>query len=369
MTAELVHAPETILVTGGCGFIGSNYIRHVLAQDESVAIVNLDLLTYAGFRDNCEGLDTSDRYVLVKGDICDAGLVADILRTHHIDTVVHFAAESHVDRSIAGPAPFIRTNVTGTFTLVEGARLFWLTDKGLDGRRARFHHISTDEVFGTLGEKDAPWTEASPYQPHSPYAASKAAADHIVRSYGTTYGLPYTLSNCSNNYGPRQHPEKLIPLVILNALSGREIPVYGDGGNIRDWLYVEDHCMAIHQIVTRASNGETYLVAGGTQPSNIDLVRLLCRIVDEEADRVPVRPSESLVQFVDDRPGHDRRYAMSVDKLEHDLGWRRTVDIEEGLRRTVRWYLENPCWVDALSTSESYRSWMNTHYKRGATTT
>jgi len=290
---------RNVLVTGGAGFIGSNFIRYLLRTEPDVNIVNLDALTYAGCLDNLDDLPAPERYSLVRGSITDAALVSGIMRTHRIDTVVHFAAESHVDRSIHGPGPFVETNVNGTFTLIESAREVWLLEKTLPQDSARFHHVSTDEVYGSLAPGEAAWTEDSPYAPRSPYSASKASADHLVRAFGHTYGLPYTITNCSNNYGPYQFPEKLVPLVILNALDGKTIPVYGDGGHVRDWIYVEDHCEAIHLVLTGGEPGETYNIGGGNQPTNLELVRLLCGILDRLVPESPYLPHAGLIAFWD----------------------------------------------------------------------
>ena len=333
----MTHDPRRILLTGGAGFIGSNLVHHLLATDPDVHIVDLDAMTYAASPANLANLPDPDRHTLVEGDITDLGLVDALLRDHDIDTVVHLAAESHVDRSICGPAVFVQSNVVGTYTLLEAARAAWQDHGVADGRSHRFHHVSTDEVYGDLSPDDPPFTEDTPYRPSSPYSASKAASDHLVRAWARTYGLPVTLSNCSNNYGPRQHTEKLIPVVIRSCLERRGIPVYGKGENIRDWLYVTDHCAAIDTIVRRGADGETYLVGADNEWKNLDLVKLLCRIVAEELE---VDPSEtlSLIGFVTDRPGHDRRYAVDGTRTRA-LGWAPTRTFEAGLRETVRWYL------------------------------
>lgn len=349
---------KNVLITGGAGFIGSNFVRHLLEADPRVRVVNMDLLTYAGSRENFRDVMDDSRYAFIEGDICDFELVSKLLSEHHIDTIVHFAAETHVDRSIHGPAPFVHTNVVGTFTLLEAARQAWGPQR--DGKR--FHHVSTDEVFGSLDPDDPPFTESTPYEPRSPYSASKAASDHLVRAYFHTYNLPVTISNCSNNYGPFQFPEKLIPLTILNALQGRPLPVYGDGKQIRDWLYVEDHCEAIRQVIEKGRHGETYNVGGGNQPYNIDVVREICTILDE------VRPVEtsykSLIAHVADRPGHDRRYAMDISKIRNELGWFPRHDIESGLRQTVKWYLDHTEWVDQVMSQNGYGEWLDKNYAR-----
>jgi dTDP-glucose 4,6-dehydratase len=320
-----------ILVTGGAGFIGSNFVLSTL-QETGEPIVNLDKLTYAGSLRNLEPLRDDSRHVFVKGDICDRELVRTLLKKHKPRAIVHFAAESHVDRSISGPAPFVETNVVGTFSLLEEARLF--------SGEIRFLHVSTDEVYGSLGPDDPAFTETTPYAPNSPYAASKAAADHLVRAYHHTYGLPTLTTNCSNNYGPRQFPEKLIPLMITNALAGKPLPVYGDGRNVRDWLYVLDHCEAVRLVLERGRVGETYNIGGGAEKANIDLVRVVCSLLDEASPRKSGRYAE-LITFVKDRPGHDRRYAMDSSKIARELGWRPRESFDSGLEKTVRWYLEN----------------------------
>lgn len=320
-----------ILVTGGAGFIGSNFVLSTLkGQDEP--IVNLDKLTYAGNLRNLERLRDDPRHVFVQGDICDRELVRELLKKYRPRAIVHFAAESHVDRSISGPAQFIQTNVTGTFCLLEETRLF--------AGEIRFLHVSTDEVYGSLGTEDPAFTEATPYAPNSPYAASKAASDHLVRTYHHTYGLPTLTTNCSNNYGPRQFPEKLIPLTIANALAGKPLPVYGDGRNVRDWLYVEDHCEAVRLVLERGRTGETYNIGGGCEKQNIDVVRTICALLDEASPRSGGKYAE-LISFVKDRPGHDWRYAMDASKIQRELGWHPRESFESGLAKTVRWYMEN----------------------------
>jgi dTDP-glucose 4,6-dehydratase len=350
---------NTILVTGGAGFIGSNFILQQI-RDESTLLVNLDKLTYAGNLQNLESVAALPRYAFVQGDIGERDLVRRLLETHQPRAIVHFAAESHVDRSIRGPEDFIRTNVDGTFALLEEVRNFW---SGLpeDKRKAfRFLHVSTDEVYGSLGPEDPPFCETTPYAPNSPYAASKAASDHLVRAYHHTYGLPTLTTNCSNNYGRFQFPEKLIPLMILNARDGKTLPVYGDGQNIRDWLYVEDHCEAIATVLQRGRPGETYNIGGWNEKPNIEIVQMICDLVDELAPSAG-RSRRALITFVKDRPGHDRRYAMDARKIERELGWRPKATFETGIRKTVRWYLENEAWVKDV-TSGSYRQWVATHY-------
>ena len=353
---------KNVLITGGAGFIGSNFIRYLLKTESEVRVINFDALTYAGSQENLKDLAAPERYTFVQGNICDQEMVNKTLRQYQVDTVVHFAAESHVDRSILGPGQFVETNIVGTFTLLEAVRNSWLAEKALRVDAVRFHHISTDEVFGSLKPGEPAWTEDIPYAPNSPYAASKAASDHLVRSYGHTYGLPFTLTNCSNNYGPYQFPEKLIPLMILNALEGKPLPVYGDGQQIRDWLHVEDHCEAIHLVLTKGKDGETYNIGGNNQPANLTIVETICDILDE------LKPGENnssyhdLITFVEDRLGHDRRYAMDSGKLERELGWRPHHTLTEGLRATVDWYLSHPEWVTAIHKQQDYQSWLSKNY-------
>ena len=347
---------QNILVTGGAGFIGSNFIRHLFETEGFPGrIVNYDLLTYAGNPLSLADIAAKhpDRYRFVRGDICDAALVASTLREFGIDAIVHFAAESHVDRSIAAPDDFIRTNILGTHTLLQAARACPSIQL--------FHHVSTDEVFGSLGPSGF-FRETTPYAPNSPYSASKAASDHLVRAARHTFGLPTTLSNCSNNYGPFQFPEKLIPLMILNALEGKPLPVYGDGSNVRDWLYVTDHCAAIWRIMAEGVLGETYNIGGRNELPNLAVVRKICSLLDAKAPPPPPRaPRESLVTFVADRPGHDRRYAIDCSKIERDLGWRPAQTWETGFAATVDWYLANPAWIDQVRTGE-YQRWIAEHY-------
>ena len=328
-----------ILVTGGAGFIGSNFILEWLAREQT-PVVNLDKLTYAGNPENLAPVAADPRYAFVQGDICDRALVSALLRQHQPRAIVHFAAESHVDRSIHGPDDFIRTNVVGTFNLLEAARA-WLGEVAASDREQfRFLHVSTDEVYGSLAADSAPSTEASPYAPSSPYSASKAAADHLVRAYHRTYGFPAIITNCSNNYGPRQFPEKLIPLVTLNALAGKPLPVYGDGLNVRDWLFVTDHCEALRLVLARGRIGETYNIGGNAEKTNLDVVRAICAVLDELRPDPLIAHRSSLIAYVEDRPGHDRRYALDTRKIHDELGWRPHGRFEDGIRKTVAWYLE-----------------------------
>src|SRR5579872_7192079 len=348
---------DTVLITGGAGFIGSNFILRWMERERS-ALVNLDKLTYAGNLQNLAAVADDRRYEFIQGDIGDRELVRGLLDRCQPRAIVHFAAESHVDRSILGPDDFIRTNIDGTFALLETVRAYW---KNLSGNQDfRFLHVSTDEVYGSLGEDDPPFSETTPYAPNSPYAASKAASDHLVRAYHHTYGLPTLTTNCSNNYGRFQFPEKLIPLMIFNALNGKPLPVYGDGLNVRDWLYVEDHCEAIATVLKHGKPGETYNIGGWNEKKNIDIVHLICDLVDELAGPRGA-PRRNLVTFVKDRPGHDRRYAMDAKKIERELGWRPKETFETGIRKTVRWYLDNQEWVQGVNTG-NYRKWIETQY-------
>ena len=360
---------RNVMITGGAGFIGSNFVRYLLKAEPQVSIVNLDALTYAGSLENLKDLPDSSRHFFVQGDICDRQLVDDLLRRHAVDTVVHFAAETHVDRSIIGPGQFIQTNVLGTFTLLEAVRNYWLDEASWPRESVRFHHISTDEVFGSLQPGDPAWSEDTPYAPNSPYAASKAASDHLVRAYQHTYALPTTITNCSNNYGPYQFPEKLIPLMILNALQGQALPVYGDGGQIRDWLYVDDHCEAILAVLQRGKTGETYNLGGDNQPTNLIVVQTLCEILDELVPGSAYAPHQSLIRYVADRPGHDRRYAMNSAKIRTELGWQPRESLESGLVKTVKWYLDRPEWVEVIQRQREYQSWIERNYEgRGGQT-
>jgi dTDP-glucose 4,6-dehydratase len=355
---------NNVLVTGGAGFIGSNFVRYLLAAEPDVRVINLDLLSYAGSQENLKDLPHPERHTFIRGDICDRPLIEHIFHLHKIDTVVHFAAETHVDRSIIYPENFLRTNVVGTYTLLDVAREFWLAEKSLPVEGLRFHHISTDEVFGTLLPNDPPWIEDTPYAPNSPYSASKAASDHYVRAFGHTYGLPYTITNCSNNYGPYQFPEKLIPLMILNALDGKPLPIYGDGEQIRDWLYVEDHCDAIWMVLRKGRIGQTYNIGGGSQPSNLEVVQQLCTALDKLLPNSASVPHSSLMRFVPDRPGHDRRYAMDTNKIKAQLGWQPKQSLSSGLQKTVQWYLSNPDWVAAIRQQNDYQQWLQRNYDK-----
>ncbi|MBX3686538.1 MAG: dTDP-glucose 4,6-dehydratase [Rhodocyclaceae bacterium] len=348
-----------ILVTGGAGFIGGNFVLDWVAATGE-AVVNLDKLTYAGNLETLKSLEGDARHLFVRGDICDRALVAGLLAEHKPRAIVHFAAESHVDRSIDGPGEFVRTNVEGTFSLLEAARAYW---GGLDeaARSAfRFHHVSTDEVYGSLGPDDAPFAETHPYEPNSPYSASKAASDHLVRAWYHTYGLPVVTTNCSNNYGPYHFPEKLIPLMIVNALAGKPLPIYGDGMNVRDWLYVTDHCSAIRAVLAGGRLGETYNIGGWNEKPNVDIVNTICALLDELRPD-PAGSYSRLISYVKDRPGHDRRYAIDARKVERELGWRPAETFESGIRKTVEWYLANPGWV-ANVQSGAYREWVARQY-------
>ena len=351
---------DTILVTGGAGFIGCNFVLGWV-RTVGTPVVNLDLLTYAGNASSLDALRGNPAHYLVHGDIGDAQRVSSLLREHRPRAIVHFAAESHVDRSIVAPDAFIRTNVHGTFTLLEQAKGYWTGLDEQDRRSFRFLHVSTDEVYGSLGPKDPPFSETTPYAPNSPYAASKAASDHLVRAYHHTFGLPVLTTNCSNNYGPFQFPEKLIPLMILNALEGKPLPVYGDGGNVRDWLFVEDHCAAIRTVLERGRVGETYNIGGNSERKNLDVVHTICDLVDEMRPDPAGGSRRRLLSFVTDRPGHDRRYAIDASKIERELGWKPAEAFESGLRRTVRWYLDHPAWVDDVR-SGAYRQWIEQNY-------
>ncbi len=348
-----------ILVTGGAGFIGANFVLDWV-RETGEPLVNLDALTYAGNRENLSSLANDARHVFVHGDICDRALVDRLLAEHRPRAVVHFAAESHVDRSIHGPGDFVRTNVEGTFTLLEAARAYWSALDGDAKAAFRFLHVSTDEVYGSLGPNDPAFAETKAYEPNSPYSASKAASDHLVRAWHHTYGLPVLTTNCSNNYGPYQFPEKLIPLMIANALGGRPLPVYGDGRNVRDWLYVGDHCAAIREVLARGRVGETYNVGGWNEKPNIDIVQTICALLDELRPD-PAGPHGRLVTYVADRPGHDRRYAIDARKIERELGWRPAETFETGIRKTVAWYLDNQDWVAHVQSGE-YRAWVDRNY-------
>lgn len=330
------YKPKNILVTGAAGFIGSNYVRMMLSRYNDIKIVSYDKLTYAGSLDNLKGLNNEHNHTFIKGDICDEVLVYQILKEHKIDTIVHFAAESHVDNSIANPKVFLETNVIGTFTLLDCAKRYWSDELGLDKTSCRFHHVSTDEVYGTLAKDDPAFTETKAYEPNSPYSASKAGSDHIVRAYYHTYKLPVTISNCSNNYGPYQHPEKLIPVVINSCINQNPIPVYGDGSNIRDWLYVEDHCDAIQTIVEKGVVGEVYNIGGINEVDNLTLVKTICKLMDEYKSENA--PHSKLISFVEDRRGHDWRYAIDNSKIQNELGWKPSQNFNKMFRQTINFY-------------------------------
>jgi len=348
-----------LLITGGAGFIGSNFIHRIVKQRPDLTLVNLDALTYAGNLASLSSLNTNSQYHFVHGDIADQPLVESLLVDYQIDTVVNFAAESHVDRSILGPIQFLNTNIIGTGILLEAVRKVW---KEKDPAGLRFHHISTDEVFGSLKPGEPPFSESSQYSPNSPYSASKAGSDHLVRAYLHTYGLPVTISNCTNNYGPYQFPEKLIPLIIMNCINGKPLPVYGDGRQIRDWLYVEDHCEAIQLILERGQVGETYLIGGENQPTNLEIIHQITAILDELRPDSHYKPHANLIEFVQDRPGHDRRYAMEISRMRRELGWSPKHNLSSGLRETVEWYLSHQDWVNNLASKEDFGSWINNNY-------
>jgi dTDP-glucose 4,6-dehydratase len=352
-----------ILVTGGAGFIGSNFVIDWLANHDE-AVLNLDALTYAGNLENLSALAGDARHVFVRGDICDRPLLDRLLASHRPRAVLHFAAESHVDRSIHGPGAFVRTNVEGTFTLLEAARAYWSTLGDAERSAFRFHHVSTDEVYGSLGADAPAFTETHLYQPNSPYSASKAASDHLVRAWFHTYGLPVLTTNCSNNYGPFHFPEKLIPLMIVNALAGKPLPIYGDGLNVRDWLYVKDHCSAIREVLARGRLGETYNIGGWNERTNRQIVDAVCALLDELRPDA-AGPHSRLIRFVTDRPGHDRRYAIDARKIERELGWRPAESFETGIRKTVQWYLAHEDWVRRVQ-SGAYRDWLAQHYGAAA---
>jgi dTDP-glucose 4,6-dehydratase len=341
--------PAEILITGGCGFIGSNFVRYILEKREKVRVINIDKLTYAGNLANLVDVekDYPERYLFIKGDIAEQEVIRDIFDRYEIAWVINFAAESHVDRSVMGPEIFIRTNILGTFNLLETARTFWPMDDHKRLAEKRFLHISTDEVYGSLGERGL-FTEQSPYDPSSPYSASKASSDHLVRAYYRTYGLPAIITNCSNNYGPFQFPEKLIPLMITNAVKGIELPVYGDGENVRDWLHVEDHCSALLRVLEQGVTGECYNIGGNCEKRNKDIVHLICDTLDKKLGLKDNRPRRDLIRYVADRPGHDRRYALNTDKISKELLWEPKLSFEEGIERTIDWYLQNFLWVEQI---------------------
>jgi dTDP-glucose 4,6-dehydratase len=349
-----------ILVTGGAGFIGSNFVLDWLAAADE-PVINLDALTYAGNLENLASLQGDPRHIFVHGDIGDFALVSDLLAKYRPRAIVNFAAESHVDRSIHGPEDFVQTNIVGSFRLLEATRAYWGGLDSVDKAAFRFLHVSTDEVYGSLTKDDPPFSETNPYQPNSPYSASKAASDHLVRAYHHTYGLPVLTTNCSNNYGPYHFPEKLIPLVIHNALAGKPLPIYGDGQQIRDWLYVKDHCSAIRRVLEAGRLGETYNVGGWNEKPNLDVVHTLCAILDELSPRADGQSYRQQITYVTDRPGHDRRYAIDAGKIEREMGWKPAETFETGIRKTVRWYLDNQAWVSNV-TSGAYRDWVGKQY-------
>ena len=354
----------TILITGGAGFIGSNFVLDWLAQSDE-RVVNLDALTYAGNLENLKSLAGDARHVFVKGDIGDRALLDSLLAQHQPRAVLHFAAESHVDRSILGPAAFIKTNVEGTFTLLEAVRTYWMALEPEAKRAFRFGHVSTDEVYGSLAHDAPAFTESHPFEPNSPYSATKAASDHLVRAWHHTYGLPVVTTNCSNNYGPYHFPEKLIPLMIVNALAGKKLPIYGDGMQVRDWLYVRDHCSAIRAVLAGGRVGETYNVGGWNEKPNREIVHTVCALLDELRPD-PAGPYTRLISYVTDRPGHDRRYAIDARKIERELGWRPAETFESGIRKTVDWYLKHSDWVASVQ-SGNYRQWVDANYAQRQT--
>ncbi|VXB57880.1 dTDP-glucose 4,6-dehydratase [Pseudomonas sp. 8O] len=351
----------TILVTGGAGFIGSNFVLDWLAQSDE-PVINLDKLTYAGNLENLASLEGDARHLFVQGDIGDSALVTRLLAEHQPRAILNFAAESHVDRSIHGPEDFIETNIVGTFRLLEAVRAYWKALEPQAQQAFRFLHVSTDEVYGSLGKDEPAFTEKHQYEPNSPYSASKAASDHLVRAYHHTYGLPVLTTNCSNNYGPYHFPEKLIPLMIVNALAGKPLPVYGDGQQIRDWLYVKDHCSAIRRVLEAGVLGETYNVGGWNEKPNLEIVRTVCALLDELRPRADGQPYQQQIAYVTDRPGHDRRYAIDATKLATELGWKPAETFETGIRKTVQWYLDNQTWVNNVLSGD-YRQWMETNYR------
>jgi dTDP-glucose 4,6-dehydratase len=359
---QIFNDRSPILVTGGAGFIGSNFVLNWI-ENAGTRIVNLDKLTYAGNLRNLDSVKENPAHVFTCGDICDSQLVDSLLQKHQPRAIVHFAAESHVDRSLISPEAFIETNIRGTFSLLEASRKYLETLSPSDRDVFRFLHVSTDEVYGTLGANDPAFEETTPYAPNSPYAASKAASDHLVRSYVHSYRLPAITTNCSNNYGPFQFPEKLLPLILLRALAGKPLPVYGDGRQIRDWLYVGDHCSALRVVLDKGRVGETYNIGGRNEQANIETVQLLCSLLDELVPDSPFVPRKNLIAFVADRPGHDRRYAINADKIERELGWRPAETFASGLRKTIEWYLANPTWLEEVS-SGAYRQWIETNYSK-----
>lgn len=349
-----------ILVTGGCGFIGSNFVRLLLEDHPDWRVINLDKLTYAGNLKNLEGIEENEHYTFVKADICDAKVMEELFVSEQIDSVVHFAAESHVDRSITGPAAFIQTNIVGTFTLLEAARKTWL-DESWKGNEPRFLHVSTDEVYGSLGDTGM-FTETTPFDPRSPYSASKASSDHLVNAYLHTYGLPVVITNCSNNYGPYQFPEKLIPLIFHNSMTGKALPIYGDGKYVRDWLYVKDHCEAIVEVLTKGKNGQAYNIGGNNEKQNLEVVTLICDTLDKKLGLPESgEPRHNLITYVKDRPGHDRRYAIDASFIKEQLGWEPKVTFETGIEKTVDWYLANQEWVASVIDG-SYQKYYDKMY-------
>ena len=350
-----------ILVTGGAGFIGGNFVLDWLKLPSNEGVINLDKLTYAGNLATLESLKGDPRHVFVHGDIGSKELVSKLLKEYQPRAIINFAAESHVDRSIHGPADFVETNIVGTFNLLECAREYWNSLAGVAKEHFRFHHVSTDEVYGSLSATDPAFTETNPYEPNSPYSASKAASDHLVRAWFHTYGFPVVTTNCSNNYGPYHFPEKLIPLVILNALNGKPLPIYGDGQQVRDWLYVGDHCSAIRAVLEAGKLGETYNIGGWNEKANIEVVNTICHILDELKPRADGKSYAEQITFVKDRPGHDRRYAIDASKVERELGWRPAETFDTGIRKTVQWYLDNPIWIEGV-VSGSYRDWVQKQY-------
>ena len=350
-----------ILVTGGAGFIGANFVLDWLKDPNAEGLINLDKLTYAGNLATLASLKNDPRHLFVQGDIGDRALVAKLLKEHQPRAIVNFAAESHVDRSIHGPADFINTNIVGTFNLLECAREYWNGLQAAQKTNFRFHHVSTDEVYGSLLPTAPAFNETHPYEPNSPYSASKAASDHLVRAWFHTYGFPVVTTNCSNNYGPYHFPEKLIPLVILNAINDKSLPIYGDGQQVRDWLYVGDHCSAIRAVLVNGELGQTYNIGGWNEKANIDVVRTICQILDKVKPRTDGQPYAKQITFVKDRPGHDRRYAIDARKIERELGWRPAETFDTGIKKTVQWYLDNPIWVEGV-VSGSYRDWLQKQY-------
>lgn len=350
-----------ILVTGGAGFIGGNFVLDWLKDPQAEGIVNLDKLTYAGNLATLNSLKNDARHIFIHGDIGDQALVTRLLKEHQPRAIVNFAAESHVDRSIHGPAEFVQTNIVATFNLLECARAYWNNSDEVKKAAFRFHHVSTDEVYGSLSASDPAFTETNPYEPNSPYSASKAASDHLVRAWFHTYGFPVVTTNCSNNYGPYHFPEKLIPLVILNAINGKPLPIYGDGQQVRDWLFVSDHCSAIREVLAKGKLGETYNIGGWNEKANIDVVKTICSILDELKPRADGQSYAEQISFVTDRPGHDRRYAIDASKVKRELGWKPKETFDSGIKKTVQWYLDNPVWIEGV-VSGSYRDWLQKQY-------